>query len=223
MRKVTWRRFNQSAKQLVVGQTTRKYDDPRLNMSHSGYALVWHVQPRVVIFPCRTHYRPSSVNCRTIYMSTRGVMYNSTCRLTKYELLRWLVETPSRDFAHYSFDPNYWPIGGVWLIAAFERMIVTVSVEADCQLTGKNPIRRHGHVQQLHKHTHTHKHISYQVVTHGLKLTLTLLRYPPFYSHYTLLRCCLDWWTEQIRKSAYTFKWAVLVEVLSQQVCLRPK
>ena len=28
-----------------------------------GCALVWHVQPRVVIFPCRTHYRPSSVNC----------------------------------------------------------------------------------------------------------------------------------------------------------------
>ena len=23
------------------------------------------------------------------------------CRLTNYELLRWLVETPSRDFAHY--------------------------------------------------------------------------------------------------------------------------
>ena len=33
-------------------------------MSHSGCALVWHVQPRVVIFPCRTHYRPSSVKCQ---------------------------------------------------------------------------------------------------------------------------------------------------------------
>jgi len=30
-------------------------------MSHSGCALAWHVQPRVVIFPCRTHYCPSSV------------------------------------------------------------------------------------------------------------------------------------------------------------------
>jgi len=29
-------------------------------------ALVWHVQPRVVIFPCRTHYRPSSVKCRGV-------------------------------------------------------------------------------------------------------------------------------------------------------------
>jgi len=26
---------------------------------------------------------------------------NETCRLTNYELLRRLVETPSRDFAHY--------------------------------------------------------------------------------------------------------------------------
>ena len=26
---------------------------------------------------------------------------NDFCRLTNYELLRWLVETPSRDFAHY--------------------------------------------------------------------------------------------------------------------------
>jgi len=26
--------------------------------------FVWHVQPRVVIFPCRTHYRPSSVKCK---------------------------------------------------------------------------------------------------------------------------------------------------------------
>jgi len=30
-------------------------------MSHSGCALVWHVQPRVVIFPCPTHY--TSVKC----------------------------------------------------------------------------------------------------------------------------------------------------------------
>jgi len=27
--------------------------------------------------------------------------HNHYCRLTNYELLRWLVETPSRDFAHY--------------------------------------------------------------------------------------------------------------------------
>ena len=58
----------------TVVSATWKYDDPRLNMSHEGAARVWHVQPRVVIFPCR---------------------------LTNYELLRWLVETPSRDFAYY--------------------------------------------------------------------------------------------------------------------------
>ena len=49
MLKFTWRRFDQSAKQLVVGQRTInrwrtvvsgtwKYDDPRLNMSHEGAA-----------------------------------------------------------------------------------------------------------------------------------------------------------------------------------------
>ena len=57
----------------TVVSATWKYDDPRLSMSHEGAARVWHVQPRVVIFPC----------------------------LTNYELLRWVVETPSRDFAHY--------------------------------------------------------------------------------------------------------------------------
>ena len=35
-------------------------------MSHEGAARVWHVQPRVVIFPCRTHYRPSSVKCHDV-------------------------------------------------------------------------------------------------------------------------------------------------------------
>ena len=33
----------------------------RASRTLSPHALVWHVQPRVVIFPCRTHYRPSSV------------------------------------------------------------------------------------------------------------------------------------------------------------------
>ena len=37
------------------------YDDPRLKMSHWCCALVWHFQTRVVIFPCPTHYRTSSV------------------------------------------------------------------------------------------------------------------------------------------------------------------
>ena len=41
-------------------------------MSHSGCALVWHVQPRVVIFSCRTHYRPSSVKCRNTSLMRRS-------------------------------------------------------------------------------------------------------------------------------------------------------
>ena len=45
----------------AVVSATWKYDDPRLNMSHEGAARVWHVQPRVVIFPCRTNYLVSYV------------------------------------------------------------------------------------------------------------------------------------------------------------------
>ena len=45
----------------TVVSATWKYDYPRLNMSHEGAARVWHVQPRVVIFPCRTNYRVSYV------------------------------------------------------------------------------------------------------------------------------------------------------------------
>ena len=47
MLNVTWRRIDQTAKQLVVGHATMKYDNPRLKMSHSGCALVRHFQPRV--------------------------------------------------------------------------------------------------------------------------------------------------------------------------------
>ena len=46
----------------TVVSATWKYDDPRLNMSQEGAARVWHVQPRVVIFPCRTNYRVSYVS-----------------------------------------------------------------------------------------------------------------------------------------------------------------
>ena len=48
--------------QSFVGH--ENYVDPRLKMSHSGCAFVWHFQPRVVIFPCPAHCRASSVKCR---------------------------------------------------------------------------------------------------------------------------------------------------------------
>ena len=53
-----WLTFN---RWRTVVSATWKYDDPRLNMSHEGAARVWHVQPRVVIFPFRTNYRVSFV------------------------------------------------------------------------------------------------------------------------------------------------------------------
>ena len=45
----------------TVVSATWKYDDPRLNMSHELAARVWHLQPREVLFPCRTNYRVSYV------------------------------------------------------------------------------------------------------------------------------------------------------------------
>jgi len=39
----------------IVVSGTWKYDDPRLNMSHESAARMWHVQPRVVLFPCPTN------------------------------------------------------------------------------------------------------------------------------------------------------------------------
>ena len=65
----------------MVVRATWKYADPRLNMSHLGCTLVWHVQPRIVIFPCRTNYRPSSVKCRL--HNGNNIIHNSI------ELARW--------------------------------------------------------------------------------------------------------------------------------------
>ena len=41
------------------------------------------------------------VGVQNIVFSKPAVHNRNDCRLTNYELLRWLVETPSRDFAHY--------------------------------------------------------------------------------------------------------------------------
>ena len=48
----------------TVVSGTWKYDDPRLNMSHEGAARVWHLQPRVVLFPCPTN------NCVSYVLSS---------------------------------------------------------------------------------------------------------------------------------------------------------
>ena len=53
---------------------------------------------------CRTvTRRKRCADCKTLFnnnqTAAKTVKYN--CRLTNYKLLRWLVETPSRDFEHY--------------------------------------------------------------------------------------------------------------------------
>jgi len=51
MLKVTWRHFDQSAKQLVVGRTTIKYDDLWLKMSLSSTAHEWPCFICFVVWP----------------------------------------------------------------------------------------------------------------------------------------------------------------------------
>ena len=94
----------------TVVSATWKYDDTRLNMSHEGAARVWHVQPRVVIFPCRTNYRVSYV------LSSDQLQVSwIICKLKSFSPLylhdlntqdRWVIFGVSKtlcDFGHKQF------------------------------------------------------------------------------------------------------------------------
>jgi len=61
MRKVTWRRFDQSAKQLVVGQTTIKYDEPEVE----NVALRLH--PLVTFLTSGSSYLKLNVALTTVH------------------------------------------------------------------------------------------------------------------------------------------------------------
>jgi len=54
-------------------------------------ALVWHFQYRVVIFPCPSNDRASSTNCR----------------MTNYELLRWLVKRRHVTLSIIKYSPRH--------------------------------------------------------------------------------------------------------------------
>ena len=58
---------------------------------------IWKQAAAVVLEICSKVTKPHHFthSCR------HAVMINSYCRLINYELLRWLVETPSHDFEHY--------------------------------------------------------------------------------------------------------------------------
>ena len=51
---VTWRRFDQSAKQLIVGHTTIKHDDPRLKMSHSLACIMCAIMMLMIVLLYRS-------------------------------------------------------------------------------------------------------------------------------------------------------------------------
>ena len=57
---VTSRHFDQSAKQLLVGHTTVKYDESELKMSHEGN-IFNQGSSRVIVIIFRTNDRASSV------------------------------------------------------------------------------------------------------------------------------------------------------------------
>ena len=63
----------------TVVSGTWKYDDPMLNMSHEGATRVWHVQPRVVLFPCPTN------DCVSYVLSSDQL--NKFFRLSAYRTL----------------------------------------------------------------------------------------------------------------------------------------
>ena len=83
--------------------------------SITATVVVWPTTSCFADWSKRRHVTLSIIEWRTIHghdlvrssdMSknvrrTTDMSKNIYCRLTNYELLRWLVETPSRDFAHY--------------------------------------------------------------------------------------------------------------------------
>ena len=77
------------------------------------HVTLGHVQPRVVIFPCRTHYRPSCVNCVIGFMAHHGLCFNgssfsidmnfdgTSTHLSSLKMnadIWWLLTSPFYDF-----------------------------------------------------------------------------------------------------------------------------
>jgi len=91
-------------------------------MSHSGCALVWHVQPRVVIFPCRTNYRPSSVKCRSrrrwlaIWMQQWRFQQHFHCACAETVIYEFLVKflTSPFDIARHRFPLRESEFLAIW-------------------------------------------------------------------------------------------------------------
>ena len=62
MLNVMWWRFNQSAKQLIVGHTTIKYDDPLLKMSQSGPRATFSTSGSYLKVTLTTVHNPYTVD-----------------------------------------------------------------------------------------------------------------------------------------------------------------
>jgi len=90
-------------------------------MSHSGCALVWHVQPRVVIFPCPTHYCPSSVKCHVtaFWQSAKQLIVGHTTILIDTVVQCWWLITGREDARWHVFMLQHAP-ADVWVVKESE-------------------------------------------------------------------------------------------------------
>ena len=67
---------------------------------------VWRLQ--VITRKCRYVNLCALVLLHCYAKLRRPTVDSWCCRMTNYELLRWLVETPSRDFEHYRMTDDSW-------------------------------------------------------------------------------------------------------------------
>jgi len=99
MLKVTWRRFDQSAKQLVVGRATIKYDKQRLKMPHEGAARVRHFKRGssylIDVWPTMRYFADWSKRCHVTFI----IIECWTCRRSTVRYCKYRTVSQSRDRA----------------------------------------------------------------------------------------------------------------------------
>ena len=102
-------------------------------MSHEGAARVWHVHPRVVIFPCRTNYRVSYVKCwyiRMKYISILVLQYNNYTLFSISSRWKWLCVKAQKSLKSNKVDNQS-------VVNASIQALTYIHVHTDEQTTQK--------------------------------------------------------------------------------------
>jgi len=76
-------------------------------VSGLGWIKLVFVEINGSLYLMRTNILQNSLYTLKSRISKDCTVEMLICRLTNYELLRWLVETPSRDFAHYRLSGGH--------------------------------------------------------------------------------------------------------------------